>query len=261
MWVLLRELVALEGTYARRLFTPGTGRHHYGNTDAFVLVLLAVTVLGSERGWAGISGVLIGVGGLIKTWPAAAGLATFRHGYTGRRRALTGLVLTLLLGPVLGLAVGGASGFVDFLKVTFAARAQPILSYSVWSTPFLLFSHSGIVRPVFVSPVLRDIATLVLAAWVIGLLVLTLSWSDSSVLGFWNGASRTLKEETCRRSFGSGAVQEMEVLALRCRPTGAGVKPPCAALAEDRRGERQGKGAQDASGGDQEDVPEASDRG
>jgi hypothetical protein len=84
-------------------------------------------------------------------------------------------VLTLLLGPVLGLAVGGASGFVDFLKVTFAARAQPILSYSVWSTPFLLFSHSGIVRPVFVSPVLRDIATLVLAAWVIGLLVLTLS--------------------------------------------------------------------------------------
>ncbi len=27
MWVLLRELLALEGTYARRLFTPGTGRH------------------------------------------------------------------------------------------------------------------------------------------------------------------------------------------------------------------------------------------
>jgi 8-oxo-dGTP diphosphatase len=27
VWVLLRELLALEGTYARRLFTPGTGRH------------------------------------------------------------------------------------------------------------------------------------------------------------------------------------------------------------------------------------------
>ncbi len=26
-------------------------------------------------------------------------------------------------------------------------------------------------------------------------------------------------------------------------PAGAGVKPPCAALAEDRRGERQGNGA------------------
>jgi hypothetical protein len=41
-------------------------------------------------------------------------------------------------------------------------------------------------------------------------------------------------------------------------PAGVGVKPPCAALAEDRRGERQGNGAAViASGGDQEDVPEA----
>ena len=47
------------------------------------------------------------------------------------------------------------------------------------------------------------------------------------------------------------------LLALRRRPSGGGVKPPCAALAEDRRGERQGEGALDASGGDQEDVPES----
>jgi hypothetical protein len=46
-------------------------------------------------------------------------------------------------------------------------------------------------------------------------------------------------------------------LALRRRPSGDGVKPPDAALAEDRRGERSGEGAVDASGGDQEDVPEA----
>ena len=56
-------------------------------------------------------------------------------------------------------------------------------------------------------------------------------------------------------------MQEMKVVALQRRPSGAGAKPPCAALAEDRRGERQGKGARDASGGDQEDVPEASGRG
>ena len=54
-------------------------------------------------------------------------------------------------------------------------------------------------------------------------------------------------------------MQEME----DCWPSGvgclgAGAKPPCAALAEDRRGERQGKGAAlIASGGDREDVPEA----
>jgi len=54
-------------------------------------------------------------------------------------------------------------------------------------------------------------------------------------------------------------VQEMEA----CWPSsvglsGAGAKPPCAALAEDRRGERQGEGAAlTASGGDREDVPES----
>src|SRR5213080_918319 len=44
----------------------------------------------------------------------------------------------------------------------------------------------------------------------------------------------------------------MKVVALRRRPAGGGVKPPRAALAEDRRGERRGKGARDASGGDRE---------
>jgi len=42
-------------------------------------------------------------------------------------------------------------------------------------------------------------------------------------------------------------------LALRSRPTGGGSKPPHAALAEDRRGERWGKGVQEASGRDWED--------
>jgi hypothetical protein len=56
-----------------------------------------------------------------------------------------------------------------------------------------------------------------------------------------------------------GAVREMEDRRpSSVGPAGAGAKPPCAALAEDRRGERQGNGAAlIASGGDQEDVPEA----
>jgi hypothetical protein len=48
-------------------------------------------------------------------------------------------------------------------------------------------------------------------------------------------------------------VQEMEDMALRSRPAGGGFKPPRAALAEDCCGERRGKGAVQASGGDQED--------
>jgi len=44
--------------------------------------------------------------------------------------------------------------------------------------------------------------------------------------------------------------------ALRRRSAGTGAKPPGAALAEDRRGERPGKKRTRASGGVQEDVPE-----
>jgi hypothetical protein len=43
-----------------------------------------------------------------------------------------------------------------------------------------------------------------------------------------------------------------EGLALRSRPAGGGFKPPHAALAEDRRGERWGKGIVKVSGGDRE---------
>ena len=41
-------------------------------------------------------------------------------------------------------------------------------------------------------------------------------------------------------------------MALRNRPAGGGSKAPQAALAEDCRGERWGKGARDASAGDRE---------
>ena len=75
--------------------------------------------------------------------------------------------------------------------------------------------------------------------------------------------SRTLKEESCRRPpYRRNCARDGDLLALQRRPTGAGAKPPDAALAEDRRGERSGKGAVViASGGDQEDVPEALGRG
>src|ERR1035441_2548640 len=73
------------------------------------------------------------------------------------------------------------------------------------------------------------------------------------------GVSRTLKEESCRRPpYRRNCARDGDLLALQRRPTGAGAKPPDAALAEDRRGERSGKGAVViASGGDQEEVPEA----
>lgn len=157
-----------------------------GNTDCFLLVILATSVLVSEHGRAASFGVLIGIAGVIKTWPAAAGVVVFRRGYVGRTRTLIGLVVALLLGPILTLGFGGISGLSAFLKATFAARSQLIVSYSVLSTPYQLFARNPLTHPVVVSPGLRIGTTVLLAAWVVGLLVLTLRWRDSTVLGFWN---------------------------------------------------------------------------
>ena len=157
-----------------------------GNIDCFVLVVLAAAVLASARGREASSGVLIGLTGVLKTWPAAVGLVIFRRGYPGRRRALVGLVAALMFGPVLTLAFGGVSGFMAFLKATFDARSQQVLSFSVFATPFQLFARSGMARPVVVSGALQDAATLMFTAWVVGLLVVTLRWSDSTSLAFWN---------------------------------------------------------------------------
>ena len=60
------------------------------------------------------------------------------------------------------------------------------------------------------------------------------------------------------RAFGHGAVQEMKVWPFAAARAVGGGKPPHAALAEDRRGERCGKGARDASGGDREDGAQSS---
>ncbi|MDT5186630.1 MAG: hypothetical protein QOI29_4788, partial [Mycobacterium sp.] len=60
------------------------------------------------------------------------------------------------------------------------------------------------------------------------------------------------------RAFGHGAVQEMKVWPFAVALAEGGCKPPHAALAEDRRGERCGKGARDASGGDREDGAQSS---
>jgi hypothetical protein len=156
------------------VFMPTEVELSNGQADAFVLVFLAAAVLAAASGWPAASGVLTGVGGLIKTWPVIIALAFFRRGYRGRLQALAGLVATLMVGPVLALATGGISGLIDFFKVTVDARSQQLVSYSVWGMPKILFSRSGLARPLLVSFPLQAAVTFTLAALVVGLLVLGL---------------------------------------------------------------------------------------
>lgn len=167
-------------------FAPTTFELTNGQVDVFVLVAFAAAILAAETGWTATSGALIGASALIKTWPGGAALVMLRRGYTERRRTLTALMAALLIAPILALAIGGRSGLVDLIRVTFNSHSQGLPSLSVWGEPRLLFSSSGLARPVFVSSPVQDIATLVFVMWVLGLLFLTLRWSDSPALSFWN---------------------------------------------------------------------------
>ena len=170
------------------VFMPTEAELSNGQADAFVLVFLAAAVLAAASGWPAAAGMLTGVGGLIKTWPTIIALAFFRRGYRGRLRALAGLVATLTVGPVLALATGGIPGLMDFFRVTVDARSQQLVSYSVWGVPKILFSRSGLARPLFVSSPVQAAVTFTLAALVLGLLVLGLRWGENSALGFWHVA-------------------------------------------------------------------------
>jgi len=71
----------------------------------------------------------------------------------------------------------------------------------------------------------------------------------------WNVCNECREKVSCRWLAGSRqcSMSDGGWLALRDRPMGDGLKPPRAALAEDRCGERRGKGVLEASGRDRGD--------
>ena len=167
-------------------FGPTKWELYNGQTDTFVPLLLIVSSLCAEVDRPALSGVLIGAGAVLKSWPGAVGLALLRRGQRHRRRAVAGFLAATLMAPVLVLIFEGVSGLVTFVKVTFAGSSQPDPSYSVWGTPKVLFSASRLARPLVVSDALRYGSTVVLVLIVVVLLWLALRSSHDSLLGYWN---------------------------------------------------------------------------
>ncbi len=159
-----------------------------GQSDVLTLAVLAIASVALTRGRPVLAGVLIGLAGLVKGWPAAVALIFARR---GARRAVRGAIAcacVLLTVPIMAVVVGGASGLRSMMSAIFDARSQPRLAaYSVWGIPRLTFSHTPIGHPLVVSSVLQALMTTVLLAWVVALLLLTLRQAhpDPS-LPFWN---------------------------------------------------------------------------
>jgi hypothetical protein len=167
-------------------FWPLTLGLFLGQADAFVFSALMLSTWAATQDWPATRGVFIGLAGLLKTWPAAVILSLGQRGTKRRLRAVAAFVVTALVAPILALAFGGGSGLVDFVKSVVSARSQHLVSDSVWGAPSLLFSNSGLARPVIVSVPMQVVVTAVLLIWVVGLLVVALRTSGDKVMCTWN---------------------------------------------------------------------------
>ena len=167
-------------------FWPVTLGLRLGQTDAFVFALLLIAGLMASRARPVAHSVLLGVSAVLKGWPVGIGLVLLQRGLRRRRESIVAFILTILVAPILIVAVAGASGISRFVRNNFDARTQPLTSDSVWGVPKLLFSHSGIGRPLFVSPVVRFGVTAILLVWVVGLVVVALRTPGDPSMCLWN---------------------------------------------------------------------------
>jgi hypothetical protein len=170
-------------------FIPTQSELTAGQTDTIALAFLAMAALMmTRRRWAR-SGAFVGVAALVKTWTGGVAIAFLSKRVAqsrgARRRAFVAWVVTVAFGPLLALILGGGSELRDFFRVTFDARSQHLINRSVWGVPQVLFSHTGLAQPLVASDALRVGVTIVLAAWLVGLLVLTLRRSVDLTIGFW----------------------------------------------------------------------------
>jgi hypothetical protein len=159
-----------------------------GQVDVLVLLAVALAMLAAAHGIRGGAGLSLGLAALVKTWPAALVLWLLRRPLRGRGLDWLGVVAAGALAVGLALAVGGVPAVVDMVAAPIRMSSQPLVAYSVWGAGTILFTDSGLAEPVLVSDALSLAVRGALAAWVVGLLVVTLRRPGSPVISLLNVA-------------------------------------------------------------------------
>ena len=75
---------------------------------------------------------------------------------------------------------------MQMVSAPFVNTQLPIRAFSAWGIPKLLFRDSGFAVPVVVSPILQWVATAVLVAWGLALLVTALRHPGDDVISLYN---------------------------------------------------------------------------
>lgn len=155
-----------------------------GQSDTVLVSLIAISAVLAIR-FAPGRGIMLGVAGLIKVWPWASVVSVAQSGAVRRSTVLLYTGAVALLAPLTAL-IFGWSGLVGFVQNDFDKRQQTLVSDCVWSIPRLLFSRTGLARPIVTSGSLEVALTALLAVWVIVLLVMALRTPGDVALCTWN---------------------------------------------------------------------------
>lgn len=157
-----------------------------GQSDTFVLLLTALAALASSLRWPAVSGVMIGIAALVKTWPVGFGLWLLRSGAPHKWRSVVAAVATGAIGVAIVAIVSGPTTVGDWVERTVAFSEQELIAFSVWGVGKHLFTDSGVMPSLVVAPIWGAVISWLLAAGVVVLVVVSVLRPGTDSLAMWN---------------------------------------------------------------------------
>ncbi|MWB97267.1 glycosyltransferase family 87 protein [Agromyces seonyuensis] len=162
-----------------------------GQSQLPVLATTALAVFFAARTPA-VSGVMLALGALVKTWPAMFGLWILRAHNPNRRKELLGAIGTAVVFVGIMILVDGPNSIAEWVQRTLDLREQPLQIYSVWFFERELFAGSADPVAADAAPLAGRIVSWTLAVIVLALLVLALRRPGEPGLAMWNVVAATL---------------------------------------------------------------------
>jgi hypothetical protein len=157
-----------------------------GQVDLVLLALLALAVLLGARGRPTAGAFVVGLAAALKTWAGGLVLWGFRRGGDWRA-SLVGVGAAIGLTVLVSTVAVGWNAVPQWVVRTLAASDQSLTSYSAWGAGRDLFTASGVLaRPLVESATLATVATVVLGAWALALLVVALRRPGDARVSAWN---------------------------------------------------------------------------
>lgn len=156
-----------------------------GQAQLPLLALIAAAVLAGDRAPA-LSGVLLGLGALLKTWPVVLIAWFLRAGQVRPARAVLGALATVGAFLAITAVVLGPQGLGRLVERTLGLSEQPLDLFSVW-----FFARQGVAGtdepvPLGEAPVFGLLLSVVLALGVAALVLLVLRRPGDRSLAMWN---------------------------------------------------------------------------